>query len=85
MGVDGNFKRLEDEVERLIGVLERLKNENDSLMARVKILEAEGAEVTELRRRLAEADSKYTRAAEEREEAKVKIEAILSRLDQIPL
>ena len=41
MGVDGNFQRLEDEVIRLLDILEQLRQENAALKGRVGSQEAQ--------------------------------------------
>ena len=106
MGVDGNFKRLEDEVNRLLEVLEKLRQENArlgeeisslrehnatlhqegaSLKDRVEALEAEGAPTQGAQARLTEVEAEYQQVVESQEAARLQVERILSRLEEIPL
>jgi len=106
MGVDGNFKRLEDEVNRLLDVLEKLRQDNGrqgeeiaslrehnatlrqegaSLKDRIEALEAEGALAQGAQARLAEVETEYQQVMESQEAARLQVERILSRLEEIPL
>ena len=85
MGIDGNFERLEGEVERLLEVLEQLKQENKTLQARIEAETSRYEEIEYLKRQLADAEGRNSQAAEDRQKAKSKIENILSRLEQIDL
>lgn len=38
LGVDGNFKRLEDELNRLLEVLEQLRSENQGMKDRKSVV-----------------------------------------------
>ena len=52
MGVDGNFQRLEDEVIRLLDILEQLRQENAALKGRVASQEAQQEEIRKLKEQL---------------------------------
>ena len=54
MGVGGNFQRLEDEVGRLLDILEELRQENTSLKTRVDGLDAQEEEIRKLKERLSQ-------------------------------
>ena len=84
MGVDGNFQRLEDEVNRLLDLLEELRQENAALRSRIDSLETQNGELGELRERLGQLERESQEEAEKRAEVRVRIQRILSRLDEIP-
>ncbi len=85
MGVDGNFERLEEEVNRLLEVLDDLRRENASLRSRIDGLEAQRVEFQTLAQRLSNLEREYERAIEGREEVKQRVERVLSRLEEAPL
>jgi small-conductance mechanosensitive channel len=84
MGVDGNFQRLEDEVSRLLDVLEELRQENAALRGRVDSLTAQEAELLKLKERLGQMEGEAREEAAKRQEMRARIQRILSRLDEIP-
>jgi|AP95_1055475.scaffolds.fasta_scaffold64921_2 hypothetical protein len=84
MGVDGNFQRLEDEVGRLLDILEELRQENTSLKTRVDGLDAQEEEIRKLKERLSQMEGDTREEATRREEMGVRIQRVLSRLDEIP-
>jgi hypothetical protein len=84
MGVDGNFQRLEDEVGRLLDILEELRQENTSLKTRVDGLDAQEEEIRKLKERLSQMEGDAREEATRREEMGVRIQRVLSRLDEIP-
>ena len=51
MGIDGNFERLEGEVERLLEVLEQLRQENKTLQARIEAETSRSEEIENLKRK----------------------------------
>ena len=85
MGVDGNFRRLESEVDRLLGVLEQFRQENEMLRAQVEAGELLKVEIEELKSRLAKADEENRQATEDREQVREKIQEILARLEQVAI
>lgn len=85
MGVDGNFRRLESEVNRLLGVLEQFRQENETLRAQVEAGELLKVEIEELKTRLAKADEENRQATEDREQVRGKIQEILTRLEQVAI
>ena len=84
MGGDGNFQRLEDEVGRLLDILEELRQENTSLKTRVDGLDAQEEEIRKLKERLSQMEGDTREEATRREEMGVRIQRVLSRLDEIP-
>lgn len=85
MGVDGNFRRLESEVNRLLGVLEQFRQENETLRAQVEAGELLKVEIEELKAKLAKADEDNRQATEDREQVRGKIQEILARLEQVAI
>ena len=85
MGVDGNFRRLESEVNRLLGVLEQFRQENESLRAQVEAGELLKVEIEELKGRLSKADEENRQATADREQVREKIQEILARLEQVAI
>ena len=85
MGVDGNFRRLESEVNRLLGVLEQFRQENEKLRAQVEAGELLKVEIEELKTRLVKADEENRQATEDREQVREKIQEILTRLEQVAI
>ena len=78
MAVDNNFGRLEQEVNRLVEVLERLRSENAAKNEEIQTLQANVAKLE-----AAQAESKS--AADIRAEVKSRIELILTKLDAVLL
>ena len=84
MSVDGNFKRLEDEVTQLLETLDDLREKNATLQNRVDVLEAQNRELSQARTRLAVVEEEYELAVKSREEVKARVEGILSQLEGVP-
>ena len=84
MGVDGNFQKLEDEVNRLLEILEELRRENASLHNRIDALESQNGDRETLTRRLAEMEKEARMEAGRRGKVRARLERILGRLDEIP-
>ena len=84
MGVDGNFQRLEEEVGRLLDVLEELRQENAALKSRADSLEGHEDELHKLKERLEQLEGEAREEAARRKEMRARIQRILSRLDEIP-
>lgn len=80
MAVDSTFARLEEEVNRLLELLGRLKEDNADLQKKLEALQAENAELQGLSQRLRHAEQE---ALKNREEVKSRIENLLSRLDGV--
>ena len=83
MGVDGNFQRLESEVDRLLGVLEQFRQENEMLRAQVEAGELLKVENEELTGRLVKADEENRQATQDREQVRGKIQEIRARLEEV--
>ena len=90
--VDGNFKRLEDEVNRLLEVLEQLRSENASLREQVATFEADKGQeelpqqgVDDLHQRIAQLEDDAQKDCESRSHLRRRIEHILVRLDRAGL
>ncbi len=78
--VDGNFQRLEDEVNRLLEVLEQFRTENATLRGQA----AEARQQIEgLQTRLSEADEEQRQSTERNRQAKERLECLLSRLEAV--
>jgi chromosome segregation ATPase len=80
MAVDSNFAKLEEEVNRLLDLLGRLKKDNADLQSQVEGLRTENAELKGLSQRLQQAEHEVLK---NREKVKSRIEGLLSRLDGI--
>ena len=83
MAVDSNFERLEQEVNRLVEVLGRLRHENAELKARVDGLTTENDQLRSDAARLQQLETQYREATETREAIKGRIETILAKLDSV--
>jgi chromosome segregation ATPase len=84
VSVDGNFKRLEDEVTQLLETLDDLRQQNATLQNRVESLEAQNRELSQTRERLAVVEEEYKLAVKSREEVRARVESILSQLEGAP-
>ena len=85
MSVDGNFKRLEDEVTRLLELLDQLREQNTALQDRLADLEARNETLSRAASKLASFEEEYGLAVKSREEVKTRVERILSRLESSPV
>ena len=83
--VDGNFKRLEEEVNRLLEVLEQLRGENATLRERIVGLEAAQQELETLRGRMTGVEEQHRQAEARDGEVRDRLEKLLSRLDEAAL
>ena len=83
--VDGNFKRLEEEVNRLLEVLEQLRGENRSLQDRIVPLEASKLELETLRGRMTGVEEQNRQADARDGEVRSRLEKLLHRLDEAAL
>ena len=78
--VDGNFQRLEEEVNRLLEVLEQFRSENSTL--RERAAEAQ-QEIEGLQGRLAQAEEEQRQSTERNRQARERLECLLSRLEAV--
>ena len=85
MDVNQNFERLEQEVLRLMDVLEKTRCENAELKDQIKGLEGEISVVNAENERLKTVESEYAESNRGKEEIKGRIENILTRLDGLDL
>ena len=85
MSVDGNFERLESEVNRLLDVLEQQRQENETLREQVGDLQTQDRQLKAEADRYARLEGEYKQAMDDRQEAKARLERILARLQEIPL
>ena len=85
MDVNLNFERLEQEVIRLMEVLEKLRSENTSLKEQTKSLQDEISVVSAENERLMQIESAYQESNQGKEVIKGRIENILNRLDGLDL
>ena len=85
MDVNQNFERLEQEVIRLMEVLEKLRSENTSLKEQTKSLQDEISVVSAENERLKQIESAYPESNQGKEVIKGRIENILNRLDGLDL
>ena len=85
MDVNQNFERLEQEVIRLMEVLEKLRKENLEQKDRIQSLEGDISIVSAENERLKQVESAYQESNRHKEEIKGRVENILSRLDGLNL
>ena len=85
MDVNQNFERLEQEVIRLMEVLEKLRKENLEQKDRIQSLEGDISIVSAENERLKQVESAYQESNRHKEEIKGRVENILSRLDELDL
>ena len=85
MDVNQNFERLEQEVNRLMEVLEKLRKENLEQKDRIQSLEGDISIVSAENERLKQVESAYQESNRDKEEIKGRVENILSRLDGLDL
>ena len=85
MDVNQNFERLEQEVFRLMDVLEKTRSENADLKDRIQGLEGDISNVSAENERLKMIESEYAASNRGKEEIKGRIENILTRLDGLDL
>jgi vacuolar-type H+-ATPase subunit I/STV1 len=83
--VDGNFKRLEEEVNRLLEVLQQLRDENTTLRERVAGLEVAQQELETLRGRMTGVEEQRRQAEARDGQVRHRLEKLLSRLDEAAL
>ena len=84
-GVDSNFKRLEEEVNRLLEVLDQLRGENTTLRDRITSLEATQRELETLRSRMTSVEEQNRQADTRDGQVRDRLEKLLARLDEAAL
>lgn len=85
MDVNQNFERLEQEVIRLMEVLEKLRKENLEQKERIQSLERDIGITSAENERLKPIENEHEESNRGKEEIKGRIENILSRLDGLNL
>lgn len=85
MDVNQNFERLEQEVIRLMAVLEKLRKDNLEQKERIQGLERDLSIANAENERLKPIETAHQEANRGKEEIKGRIENILSRLDGLDL
>ena len=85
MAVDGNFERLEQEVNRLVEVLERLRDENATKNEQIQSLSSRNEALKSNVAKLEAAQSESENAEKIRDEVKSRIAGILQKLDAVEL
>jgi chromosome segregation ATPase len=85
MAVDTNFERLEQEVNRLVEVLERLRGENASKDQEIRSLRSANGDLETAIAQLKAAQVESENMLKTRDEMKSRIEEILAKLDAVEL
>jgi predicted nuclease with TOPRIM domain len=81
-GVDSNFKRLEEEVNRLLEILDQLRGENTTLRDRITSLEAAQRELETMRGRMTGVEELNRQADARDGQVRDRLEKLLARLDE---
>ena len=85
MDVNENFERLEHHINRLTGVLETIRKENDELSGQIESLQEKNdtlqADIESLQEKISVASSENEQFKRDKEAVKGRIEQLLSRLD----
>ena len=85
MAMDSNFERLEQEVNRLVEVLNRLRQENADLKGQIGELEQKTQQAQSEIERLQQVEGAYREANQDREEVKGRIENLLQQIDGLEM
>ena len=85
MAMDSNFERLEQEVNRLVEVLNSLREENSTLKGQIRDFEEQAQQARGDIGRLQQVESEYKEANQTRDEIRGRIENLLTRLDGLEL
>ena len=85
MAVDSNFERLEQEVNRLVEVLERLRSENAAKDEEIQSLSSQNEALKSNVAQLEAAQTQSENAEKIRGEVKSRITGILQALDAVEL
>ena len=83
--MDSNFERLEQEVNRLVEVLNSLREENSTLKGQIRDFEEQAQQARGEIGRLQQVESEYKEANQTRDEIRGRIENLLTRLDGLEL
>ena len=83
MAVDSNFERLEQEVNRLVEVLERLRSENATKNEQIQSLSSQNEALKSNVAQLEAAQTESENAEKIRDEVKSRIAGILQKLDAV--
>lgn len=81
MAMDSNFERLEQEVNRLVEVLNNLREENSALKGQIQDLEEQAQQARGEIGRLQQVESEHKEANQTRDEVRGRVENLLTRLD----
>jgi chromosome segregation ATPase len=85
MAMNSNFERLEQEVNRLVEVLNSLREENSTLKGQIRDFEEQAQQARGEIGRLQQVESEYKEANQTRDEIRGRIENLLTRLDGLEL
>ena len=85
MAMDSNFERLEQEVNRLVEVLNSLREENSTLKGQIRDFEEQAQQARGEIGRLQQVESEYKEADQTRDEIRGRIENLLTRLNGLEL
>jgi chromosome segregation ATPase len=85
MAMDSNFERLEQEVNRLVEVLNSLREENSALKGQIRDFEEQAQQARGEIGRLQQVESEYKEANQTRDEIRGRVENLLTRLDGLEL
>ena len=85
MPMDSNFERLEQEVNRLVEILNRLRQENADLKGQIGELEEKNQQAQGEIERLQQVEVAYREINQNREEVKGRIENLLHQLDGLEM
>ncbi|MFT5089612.1 MAG: chromosome segregation ATPase [Candidatus Latescibacterota bacterium] len=85
MAMDSNFERLEQEVNRLVEVLNNLREENTDLKGQIQGFEEQAQQARGEIGRLQQVESEFKDANQTRDEVRGRVESLLTRLDGLEL
>jgi chromosome segregation ATPase len=80
MAMDSNFERLEQEVNRLVEVLNNLREENTDLKGQIQGFEEQAQQARGEIGRLQQVESEFKDANQTRDEVRGRVESLLTRL-----
>ncbi|MGY8823609.1 MAG: cell division protein ZapB [Candidatus Latescibacterota bacterium] len=83
--MDSNFERLEQEVNRLVEVLNNLREENTDLKGQIQGFEEQAQQARGEIGRLQQVESEFKDANQTRDEVRGRVESLLTRLDGLEL
>jgi len=85
MPMDSNFERLEQEVNRLVEVLNRLRQENADLKGQIGEIEQKNQQAQGEIERLQQIEEAHREVNRNREEVKGRIENLLQQIDGLEM